>query len=270
LTGALNVPGDSSEDVFTYSLSPQFHFGDDSMVYARVASGYQPGGPNLALPGVPTSVEASKLTNYEVGLKTLLDDHRIMLDVAAFDIDWSKIQISANAGGVSYLANGGTARSRGFEFTSLWMPVTGLRFGLNAAYTDAIITEDVPSLGGVSGDRLPNIPKWSASATADYSFPLAANWTGRVGGGVRYLGSSVSQIESSPLALPQDSYTAIDLNGDVSNDTWTFRVFVKNLTDKRVYTNLTALTNAGTGAIDRINAVPLEPRVVGVGFDVKF
>jgi outer membrane receptor protein involved in Fe transport len=270
LTGALNVPGDSSEDVFTYSLSPQFHFGDDSMVYARVASGYQPGGPNLALPGVPTSVEASKLTNYEVGLKTLLDDHRIMLDVAAFDIDWSKIQISANAGGVSYLANGGTARSRGFEFTSLWMPVTGLRFGLNAAYTDAIITEDVPSLGGVNGDRLPNIPKWSASATADYSFPLAANWTGRVGGGVRYLGSSVSQIESSPLALPQDSYTAIDLNGDVSNDTWTFRVFVKNLTDKRVYTNLTALTNAGTGAIDRINAVPLEPRVVGVGFDVKF
>ncbi|HEX4481382.1 MAG TPA: TonB-dependent receptor [Rudaea sp.] len=270
LTGALNVPGDSSEDVFTYSLSPQFHFGDDSMVYARVASGYQPGGPNLALPGVPTSVEASKLTNYEVGLKTLLDDHRIMLDVAAFDIDWSKIQISANAGGVSYLANGGTARSRGFEFTSLWMPVTGLRFGLNAAYTDAIITEDVPSLGGVNGDRLPNIPKWSASATADYSFPLAANWTGRVGGGVRYLGSSVSQIESSPLALPQDSYTAIDLNGDVSNDTWTFRVFVKNLTDKRVYTNLTALTNAATGAIDRINAVPLEPRVVGVGFDVKF
>jgi outer membrane receptor protein involved in Fe transport len=45
---------------------------------------------------------------------------------------------------------------------------------------------------------------------------------------------------------------------------------VKNLTDKRVYTNLTALTNAGTGEIDRVNAVPLMPRMVGVGFDVKF
>jgi outer membrane receptor protein involved in Fe transport len=270
LTGTLDVPGDSSEDVFTYSLSPRLHFGEDSMLYARIASGYQPGGPNLALPGVPTSVEASKLTNYEVGLKTLLDERRIMIDVAAFDIEWDKIQISANAGGVAYLANGGTARSRGLELTSLWMPVAGLRFGLNGAYTDAIVTEDVPSLSGLNGDRLPNIPKWAWSVTGDYSFPVAANWTGRVGGGVRYVGSSVSQLEHSPLALPQDSYTVVDLNGDVSNETWTFRVFVKNLTDKRVYTNLTALTNAGTGEIDRVNAVPLMPRMVGVGFDVKF
>jgi outer membrane receptor protein involved in Fe transport len=251
-------------------LSPRLHFGEDSMLYARIASGYQPGGPNLALPGVPTSVEASKLTNYEVGLKTLLDERRIMIDVAAFDIEWDKIQISANAGGVAYLANGGTARSRGLELTSLWMPVAGLRFGLNGAYTDAIVTEDVPSLSGLNGDRLPNIPKWAWSVTGDYSFPVAANWTGRVGGGVRYVGSSVSQLEHSPLALPQDSYTVVDLNGDVSNETWTFRVFVKNLTDKRVYTNLTALTNAGTGEIDRVNAVPLMPRMVGVGFDVKF
>jgi iron complex outermembrane recepter protein len=84
------------------------------------------------------------------------------------------------------------------------------------------------------------------------------------------VGSTFSGLEHNALALPQDSYTALDLNGDISNDTWTFRIFVKNLTDKRVYTNLTALTNAGTGEIDRINAVPLEPRVIGVGFDVKF
>jgi iron complex outermembrane receptor protein len=240
------------------------------MLYARVASGYQPGGPNLALPGVPTSVDASKLTNYEVGLKTLFADRRVMIDVAAYDIEWSKIQISAVANGVVYLANGGTARSRGLELTSLWMPVAGLRFGFNGAYTDAVVTEDVPSLGGLNGDRLPNIPKWAWSVTADYSFPVAANWTGRVGGGVRYVGSSFGALEHNALALPQDSYTAIDLNADVSNETWTFRLFIKNLTDKRVYTNLSALTNAATGDIDRVNAVPLMPRVVGVGFDVKF
>ena len=270
LTGTGNVPGDSSEDVVTYSLSPRLHLSEDAMLYARVASGYQPGGPNLALPGVPTSVDASKLTNYEVGLKTLFDDRRVMIDVAAYDIQWSKIQISASTGGLSYLANGGTARSRGLEFTSQWMPVAGLRFGLNGAYTDAVITEDVPSLGGLNGDRLPDIPKWSWSATADYSFPVSANWTGRVGGGVRYIGSSFSQLQHNPNAFPQDSYTVVDLNGDISNDHWTFRLFVKNLTDKRVYTNLTALTDAGTGAIDRVNAVPLAPRIVGVGFDYKF
>ena len=61
-----------------------------------------------------------------------------MLDVAVYDIQWSKIQISANLNGVAYLANGGTARSRGVEFTTLWMPVNGLRLGLNGAYTDAV------------------------------------------------------------------------------------------------------------------------------------
>ena len=270
LTGALDIPGKSSEDVFTYSVSPRFHLNEDTMLYARVASGYQPGGPNIAVPGVPLSVGASKLVNYEAGLKTMFDDHRVLVDVAVYDIEWDKIQITAQANGVGYLANGGTARSRGVEFTTLWMPVAGLRFGLNGAYTDAIITEDVPSLSGVNGDRLPSIPKWAWSATADYSFPVSATWSGRVGGGIRYVGSSFSQLESSPLSLPQDSYTAIDLNGDVSNDRWTFRLFVKNLTDKRVYTNLTALTNAGTGQIDHVNAVPLEPRTVGVGFDYKF
>jgi iron complex outermembrane recepter protein len=270
LEGLGNTSGNSSEDVFTYSLSPRVHLSEDSMLYARVASGYQPGGPNLALPGVPPSVDASTLTNYEVGLKSLLDDRRLSLDVDVFDIEWDKIQVSANNGVVAYLANGGTARSRGVEFAALYTPAPGLRLGLNGAYTDAVLTEDVLSIGGLDGDRLPSIPKWAASATADYSFPLRDGWEGRMGGGIRYVGSSLSALAHSPTALPQDSYTAIDLNGDVSKDHWTFRLFVKNLTDKRVYTNLSALTDAGTGVIDGVKGVPLQPRTVGVGFDVKF
>ncbi|MBW8811042.1 MAG: TonB-dependent receptor, partial [Lysobacter sp.] len=45
---------DSSENVFTYSLSPRLHFGTDSMLYLRIASGYAPGGPNIvpAIAGV--------------------------------------------------------------------------------------------------------------------------------------------------------------------------------------------------------------------------
>ena len=270
LEGLGNTSGNSSEDVFTYSLSPRLHFNSDSMLYARVASGYQPGGPNLALPGVPPSVEASTLTNYEVGLKSVLDDHRLSLDVSVFDIEWNKIQVSANNGVVAYLANGGTARSRGVEFSTMYTPAPGLRLGFNGAYTDAVLTEDVPSIGGLDGDRLPSIPKWAASATADYSFPLRGGWDGRVGGGIRYVGDSMSALAHSPTALPQSAYTAIDLNGDVSKDHWTFRVFIKNLTDKRVYTSLSALTDAGTGVIDGVKGVPLQPRTVGVGFDVKF
>ena len=44
-------PGSSSEGVFTWSLSPQYQISDDTMVYGRVATGYQPGGPNVVAVG---------------------------------------------------------------------------------------------------------------------------------------------------------------------------------------------------------------------------
>jgi outer membrane receptor protein involved in Fe transport len=270
LTGVVNISGKSSEDVVTWSFSPRMHLTADQMLYLRIATGYQPGGPNIALPGVPPSVDASTLTNYEVGWKALFDDNRLMIDAAVFDVEWDKIQVSANANGLAYLANGGTARSSGIEFSTLYAPVAGLRLGLNGAYTDAILTEAVPSLGGLDGDRLPSVPKWAMSATADWSFPVWADWTGRVGGGVRYVGDTFSGVEHSASTYPQDSYTVADFNADVSNDRWTVRLFIKNLTDKRVYTNLAGLPNAATGEIMKVNGVPLAPRTIGIGFDAKF
>jgi len=264
------TPGSSSEDVFTYSFSPRFHFGTDSMAYIRIASGYQPGGPNVVLADVPPSVSASKLTNYELGFKSTFDENRWLIDAAIFDIEWDNIQISATNGVASYLANGGTARSKGLEFQTLYSPIAGLRLGLNGAYTDAELTEDVPSIGGVSGDRLPGIPKWSASAIADYSFPVGDGWTGRVGGGFRFIGDRDSDVSGSPFALPLKSYEVLDLNADFSNDRWTFRIFVKNATDKRVYTNESAIISPLDGSISQVRGIPLTPRTIGVGFDVNF
>jgi outer membrane receptor protein involved in Fe transport len=270
LTGTVNIEGQSNEDVVTWSFSPRMHLSADQMLYLRIATGYQPGGPNIALPGVPLSVDASTLTNYEIGWKALFDDNRLMIDAALFDVEWDKIQVTAQANGVGYLANGGTARSSGMEFAMLYAPVAGLRLGFNGAYTDAKLTEAVPSLGGFDGSRLPAVPKWAMSATADWSFPAWADWTGRVGGGVRYVGDTLSSVEGNPLTLPQDSYTAIDLNADVSNDRWTVRLYIRNLADKRVYTSLAPLSNPVTGEIIKVNGVPLTPRTIGIGFDAKF
>ena len=79
-----------------------------------------------------------------------------------------------------------------------------------------------------------------------------------------------SDIASSPYTIPLKSYAAADLNADLSNDRWTIRLFVKNLTDKRVYTNATAIINAADGSISQVRAVPLTPRTIGVGFDLSF
>ena len=266
-----DVPGTSSEGVVTYSVSPRWHITNDTMAYVRVASGYQPGGPNLALPGVPPTVGSSTLTNYELGVKTFLDQRRLVVDLSAFYIDWKKIQVSATNGVNSFIVNGGTASSEGFELATQYMPIEGLRFGLNAAYTDAKLTEDIASIGGVSGDELPYSPRWSGSFTADDVFARwGTDWTARAGAGLRFDGARESTVNHSPLAVPIKAYEAVDLNADVSNDHWTFRLFVKNLTNKYVFVTESALTNAATGTIDQITGVPLQPREIGVGFDVKY
>ena len=47
------ITGDSSEDVFTYSIAPKFKINERMALYARVAKGFRPGGPNVIAAGCP-------------------------------------------------------------------------------------------------------------------------------------------------------------------------------------------------------------------------
>src|SRR5947208_12210803 len=167
-----NLPGHSAEDVFDYMVSPEFKLGKDQMLYARIATGYQPGGPNIAVPGVPAAVQASTVTSYEGGLKSEFFDHRLLFNIAGYHISWEDIQVSKVVNGVGALVNAGKESTNGVELTTGFEPIKNLRFGINGAYTDATLSNDAPSLEGLAGVRLPNVPVYSASATVDYYFPL--------------------------------------------------------------------------------------------------
>lgn len=264
------TPGSSEEDVFTWSLGPQLHLTDNAMLYARIASGYQPGGPNVALPGVPASVDASRLTSYELGLKSETANRRWLLDLAAYSIDWKDIQIGATAGGVSWLVNGGEATSRGIELSTAFKPTDRLRIELNGAHTDATVSNDVPALGGRDGDHLSYVPKLSWSATADYYFQVGGSWSGHAGGGYRWVGERKSSLDHNPLALPLDSYGAVDLNADVFSERWTVRAFARNVTDERAYLTIGAVTSLITGVTHHVSATPIQPRTLGIELGFTF
>lgn len=264
------TPGKSSENVWTYMVSPRFHMSEDTMLYGRVASGYRPGGPNVELAGAPPQVDSDSLVNYEVGLKSEFYEHRAFVDVALFYMDWKDIQLSVARGGVSFLDNAGKAESRGVELSAAVVPVDGLRLGINGAYTDATLTEDVPPPGvGLAGDRLPRIPEWSGSLTADYSFPLRGDWTARVGGGYRYVDERLSAVASDPNAVTADSYSALDLNASLSSERWSVRLYARNVTDERADLS----RDLQTDALDQpvfVTATPLQPRTIGLALDVTF
>ncbi|MBY8821906.1 TonB-dependent receptor domain-containing protein [Sphingomonas colocasiae] len=265
------VPGRSSEDVVTYSVSPRFHVGDDSMIYARVASGYRPGGPNLTLPGVPPMVGSDSLVNYELGFKSMLFDRRVTIDLAAFYMDWKDIQIGVVVNGASALANAGSARSQGVEAAITWQPVEGLRLGASGAYTDARLAADMPAgTGGLDGDRLPSIPKWSGSLTADYSTAVTDTVGIRLGAGLRHTGNRLSDVASSPLTLPIRSYSALDLNAALTiDDRWTVRAYARNVTDSGGAVSRGLSTDA-FGQPSHILVVPTQPRTIGLAVDLAF
>ncbi len=263
----------SSDNPTTYLLNPSFKFSENLMAYARVASGFRPGGANVGVPpglGAPLSFSPDKLVSYELGLKSTPLDKHMTVDVAAFYIDWSQIQLTSFAGGFSFLGNGGKARSQGVEASWQFAPARGLVLSANATWTDAQLSADTPpGLYGYKGDRLPWVPKWNVSLGMDYDFPLAAGWSGFVGGSYRFVGSRQTDFASVPgPRFDVPSYNGVDLRAGVNYADWTFKAYVKNLANNR------GISSMGSETIDPhgspFGAVYVMPRTVGISASVSF
>lgn len=265
-----NNPGESAENVFTYSISPQFHINDDAMLYARVATGYRPGGPNVVVPNVPPTVDADRMKNYEIGLKADFADRLVSVDVALFWMDWTDIQVVRAFGGVSGGANGGKATSKGIEGSMLLRPAPGLTITATGSYTDATLSEDVPEISGFDGDRLPAVPKFSGALRADYEFELGGGNKGSFGAGVRHAGNRFSLVESDPLTALAKPYTSVDLNASVTfSDHWTLRAYARNLLDNKGEMARSTMAD-GLNRPSFLAISPLQPRTVGVALDMSF
>jgi len=294
-------PGESSEDVFTWSLSPQFQLADETMLYARAATGYQPGGPNVALAGMPPQVDSSMLASYEVGLKSQFAERRVTLDAAVFRIEWDDIQVASSFNGVGGLVNGGEASSEGLELATLFRATSALSLGLNATYTKGSLKNDfdptvIPDSGegydtilytGLAGDRMPYVPKWSWSATAEYAFSTARGFSGQVGAVLRYAGDRLNDTTERLLAtapgdpstilleqvtppLQLDSYRALDLYAGVGKGGWEVRAYVNNVTGEDGWSSMAPMASAFGGPAQFLAAVPIQPRTFGLEFDYRF
>lgn len=280
---ALGIPrtefdaAESSEDVFTWSLAPRLEFSDDAAAYARIATGYRPGGPNVlppgAPPGTPGAYDSDTLTSYEIGLKADWLDDRMLLDVAAFYLDWEDIQLLAVVNDIGINANGGTAVSKGFEFTATARPTENLNVSLNGAWTDAYLTEDThPVVGGLDGDPLPWVPEWSASVAVDYEWTVRADVIAWVGGDVSYVGERTDEFSDRNAAgelREAPSYTTVDLRAGFDTGRWLFEVYARNLTDERGITALSGFDpTVSPGGVAQVGII--RPRVVGLTVGVEF
>ena len=264
----------SSEHPFTWSVSPHYKFTDTTSAYVRVATGFRPGGPNVLPPGapVPATYDSDELTNYELGVKMSNADGSFSLDAAAFFLDWKDIQLFQVVNGFGINANGGTAESKGLEFSATARSA-GLSVTLSGAYTDAKLTQDTdPLVGGLDGDALPFVPKWALALGGDYEWSAFGDATAYVGGQVSYRGDRESGFDNR-LGTPPferreaDAYTQFDLRTGVLWKKWSLELYGKNLTDERGITDIVAPGQfpAGAAALSIIR-----PRTIGLALGARF
>ncbi len=264
-----------SEDAFTYLLTPRFKISSDLMVYARMASGFRPGSPNvlpaqsLLPPGLvlPAVYAPDKTKNYEIGLKGDFLDHRLSIDTSLYYIDWKNLQLSLASSGFGYYANGSAAKSQGIELSVQSRPLTGLTVSGWVASDDAVLTQDLPAAStayGVAGDRLPLTPHWSGSLSVEQEESLTSAVTGFIGAAASYIGERLYNFQPTPQRQSYPAYTKADLRTGIRYDSWSVNAYLNNVADKR------GLLGGGLGYLDPQRFEVIQPRTIGLSVSKSF
>jgi outer membrane receptor protein involved in Fe transport len=217
--------------------------------------------PVTGLPLADKTFRADSLKSYEAGFRTETSDRAISLDVAAYHIDWNDIQVSTAAGGVAVIANAGRAKVDGGELTLIGRPTAAITATGSFAYQHARLSEDSPELGATAGERLPNVPKFTAALGFDWRGGSALRPT--VGATLRHVGARDASFDANP-GFPQyhlPAYTAVDVRAGVSLGQFDLTAYVRNVFDVRGQLSAqTVLSTAGGPA----QVSMLQPRTIGL------
>jgi outer membrane receptor protein involved in Fe transport len=187
----------------TYLINPRWRLTDDVMVYAKVSSGYRPGGPNFALPSstVPATFQPDSLWNYELGEKSTLWDGKLTLDADIYDIEWRDMQATENVDGINQLVNCCNSRVEGAEASFNYRILPALSIAGSGSFTDAFTTSPGRALGlTTSGARLPLSPRYNFALNGTYTYDMGGGYSGAVTLSDVYVGDRDAGYNISPAA----------------------------------------------------------------------
>ncbi len=277
-SGLLGVPkpvSRSDEDVSTYLASARYAFSDHATGYLRYATGYRPGGPNFVFnnpatgqPLGPQTFEPDRLKSYEIGFKAETADRRFGVDIAGYFIDWSNTQVTvATVPGFSGIGNAaGGAHVRGGELMLTARPTATFTATGAFAYQDAEMAQADLDLRAAKGERLPNVPRFTAAVNADYA-PRLGDWQPTIGATVRHVGERTASFDAATQFLQYrlPEYTSVDVRAGMTLGRVDAQLYVRNVFDERG--QLSAGTQFGAAAA---RIAIMQPRTIGISLLSRF
>lgn len=286
-SGAAVSPGVFSGDEVDHKINPklslQYEVAEGKQLYTTAAQGFRIGGVNTfsnslcasdlaaadLTPSQAQSFKSDSLWSYELGAKTSWLDHRITANGAVFLINWSNVQqsIALPSCGFDVTVNAGKARNEGAELELSAAVTGGLTTTLGFGYTNTKIIDN----GGIpviqTGRPLEQVPRWTASAGADYKFQVLAR-TAFVHGDYGYTGSSLSSNNSVVDPLLRRSYDIVNFRSGVTFGATEVGVFVSNVFNK--HANFSDTPPLAVELPDRPRIVTNRPRTAGLEARFRF
>ncbi|MBB3832225.1 iron complex outermembrane receptor protein [Xanthomonas arboricola] len=200
---------------------------DGVNAYASYASGFLPQDAANQDASVGGPFDPERSTQWELGLKTALNDGGLTLNTALYRIERSNI-VQANGvvvDGVNQLSALGLVRSEGLEVDLLADLTERWVLNLTYAYNDArVLDAGTNGITNASGDRFANAPRNTFGLWTRYDLPA---WRSAVAFGADYVGERVS-LEGQRVK----PYAIYDISWQTQWDAWKLQINVKNLFDK--------------------------------------
>ena len=284
-TPTANSRQNLSDGAFSWRVGLNYNLTPDVLAYASIATGFKSGdfnGSFLSLAPEEIArqlqpVAPEKVTAYEVGLKGVFLDRRLIVDVAAFYNNYRNLQVfelvpPVLQGGlpVNVLDNAQKAHTEGFDIQLIAKPTTGLTLSAQVGILDTKLDTFLASKSTVqtdySGNQLPLSPHASAAFIADYKLPLGANAID--------LQFSATYKSHQFFDVSNDRYTTQDgywlenarIAYQLKNDHWEIAGYVRNLSGKQYLLDAFDLTSP----FGLIQGIVGTPRTFGVEVNYRY
>lgn len=189
-----------------------YRIGEGSLVYATYSDGFRPGGFNRRPCRVPSAIcptnadfvrlgtyVPDKVKNYEIGGKFALLNRSLQVNFAAYQIDWSNIQITVfdqNISNQTFTTNLVDARIRGLEGDITWRATDELTLNSAFSYNDSELTKYRKNTTVLRplGGPLALSPKFQFNARLFWEKELASGLAPFAQVGFHYVGKSISDV----------------------------------------------------------------------------
>jgi len=244
---------------FAPRVGLDYRFSDDAMGYVSASRGFKSGGFNvrantIAAPGSDLPFDDEILDVVEVGVKSVLNDRKLVLNAAAFYGDYKDVQVSTfttvNGAFFGQFLNAGNATMKGveveFDASSVgfsWLSISGQASYLGVdpdpldnnrdGFVDTQVITNAPKLtGAIRATGRGVVAKGVLVGSVGYAHRDESTLTNEGG---QYPGRPGTPL----LPITQKSYGLVDgyLSWLAPNGKWRVAVNGKNLANKEYLTN---------------------------------